>query len=795
MVGGQLISDTATVSGGTNPTGTVTFKLYGPDDATCANAPIFTSANRPLSGGTATSAAFMTTQVGTYRWRATYNGDANNNAVAGACNAANENVDVTKRSPEIATSLVGGGESGASITVLLGTAVHDTSTLTGATADAGGTVHYQVFDNANCTGTSIEAGLATVTNGVPGNSLNITFNNAGTFYWQADYSGDANNNAASSACNLETVTVSANIPAISTTASGSVQVGGTITDTAHLTGGFNPTGTITFKVFGPDDATCSATAVFIDLVTVNGNGDYASQPFTPTQAGTYRWIASYGGDGNNAAVSGACNDEGESVVVTTPNIHAVKLVKTNAGAFGPTSAANPGDKVTFQITVTNTGDADATNVPVSDDISALLAHGTYNNDCSNGCSFADETLTWTIPSLPKATGSVVLTFSITLSSSFPSGTTHLPNVVVVTGPGSNCEASSTDPDCDTDTIVQAGPLVHAEKLVAVNDEEPSHGGPAQPGDTLNYQIIVKNTGNAGATNVAVSDDIAAILAHADYNDDCSGGCTLDGTTLKWTIPSIAANGGSVTLTFSVTLDDTFPTGTTDLPNVVVVVGPGSNCPEVTQDPDCATDNAVATSSLTIDKSFTGNSAGTDPILNVPAAKVGDTLHYTLSYHGEGELTGAVITDVLPQGLQYVTGSAHGDSHFTFVSYTAATRTLTWTSAVLLDPETDETNEVDGAVTYDVKVLSSAPALPQPLTNVATIDSDQTGPDSDTASVAVLAPPLELTPPPTSTLSPETAPSNPGYALMLILLGVAGLALGIGFVTPVPERVRRRDPRD
>jgi hypothetical protein len=28
--------------------------------------------------------------------------------------------------------------------------------------------------------------------------------------------------------------------------------------------------------------------------------------------------------------------------------------------------------------------------------------------------------------------------------------------------------------------------------------------------------------------------------------------------------------------------------------------------------------------------------------------------------------------------------------------------------------------------------------------------------------------------------------------MLVLLGLAGLGLGIGFITPVPERVRRRD---
>jgi uncharacterized repeat protein (TIGR01451 family) len=193
-------------------------------------------------------------------------------------------------------------------------------------------------------------------------------------------------------------------------------------------------------------------------------------------------------------------------------------------------------------------------------------------------------------------------------------------------------------------------------------------------------------------------------------------------------------------------------------------------------------------------SITGNTAGTDPDLGVPAAKIGDMLHYTLTYHGAGPLTNAVITDVLPQGLQYTVGSAAGDAHFTFISYTPATRTLRWESATLLDPLEDDTNTVDGAVTYSVKVLASAPGFAQPLVNVATIDSDQTPPDSATAKVAVLAPPQELTPPPTSTLTPQDATSNPGFALMLILLGVAGLSLGIGFVTPAPARARRRDRR-
>src|SRR5574341_539600 len=43
VVGSGTISDTATLAGGYNPTGTITFNLYGPNDASCATS-IFSSA-------------------------------------------------------------------------------------------------------------------------------------------------------------------------------------------------------------------------------------------------------------------------------------------------------------------------------------------------------------------------------------------------------------------------------------------------------------------------------------------------------------------------------------------------------------------------------------------------------------------------------------------------------------------------------------------------------------------------------------------------------------------------------
>ena len=94
-IGGQ-VTDTATVTGRVSPVGgTVDFRLYGPDDATCARAPVYQSLGRPLSAaGTATAVPFTPPRSGVYRWRAFYSGDANNEAVTGPCNAVNETVTV-----------------------------------------------------------------------------------------------------------------------------------------------------------------------------------------------------------------------------------------------------------------------------------------------------------------------------------------------------------------------------------------------------------------------------------------------------------------------------------------------------------------------------------------------------------------------------------------------------------------------------------------------------------------------------------------------------------------------------
>ena len=87
------ISDTATLTSSVpgGPTGTVTFTLYAPGDTNCTGTPLVTTPGRPISGGTATSGDYYPPEGGgSYRWRASYSGDANHVALVAACNEPNE---------------------------------------------------------------------------------------------------------------------------------------------------------------------------------------------------------------------------------------------------------------------------------------------------------------------------------------------------------------------------------------------------------------------------------------------------------------------------------------------------------------------------------------------------------------------------------------------------------------------------------------------------------------------------------------------------------------------------------
>jgi hypothetical protein len=183
---GTAVTDTATVAGGLSPTGTVTFRLFTSNACTTQ---VGATSTKSLASGSATSDPFTPTSPGTYYWTAVYGGDANNNPATSACNAPNESVTITKASPIISTQASPGN--------LLGAPVRDVATLAGGLSPTG-TVTFRLFSDNSCA-----TQVFTSTNPLSGASATsdwFTPATSGTYWWMAAYSGDANNNGATSAC-------------------------------------------------------------------------------------------------------------------------------------------------------------------------------------------------------------------------------------------------------------------------------------------------------------------------------------------------------------------------------------------------------------------------------------------------------------------------------------------------------------------------------------------------------------------------------------------------------------------
>jgi hypothetical protein len=299
---GSPISDTATLSGAAaNAGGTITFHLFS--DAACTNE--ISTGLSPVSvngNGSYASGNFTPTTAGTYYWIANYSGDAFNASASTSCGDAGESTLVRAR-PLLTTS--------ATPSVTIGDPISDIATLSNATANAGGTITFHLFSDAACT-SEISAGFSPVTVNGNGsyNSGSFTPTAVGTYYWTASYSGDANNVSASTSCGDagEASVVNKAPSSIATAQSLRPQDTATISASA----GGTPTGSVTFSLFGPNDSTCSGSAVFTQTVSLSsGSAATSNSTFSVSSANadTYNWLVVYSGDATHDGATSACGTE------------------------------------------------------------------------------------------------------------------------------------------------------------------------------------------------------------------------------------------------------------------------------------------------------------------------------------------------------------------------------------------------------------------------------------------------------------------------------------------------------
>jgi len=450
---------------------------------------------------------------------------------------------------------------------------------------------------------------------------------------------------------------------------------------------------------------------------------------TPATCGTVDNTASMtyqGGSGSDDAF----------VTVNCPDVVLSKTADNSPILAGQTAS--------YTITVWNQGDGTAYNVVVTDNLPAGIDWSVDNQ----ACSIANGVLTCDLGDIAANADPISIVVS---GATSVADCGNLPNEA--TAAADNEAAADTENNTDdANIVVQCASisLVKTAGTAADGDEFVTEPG------TVTFTYLVTNTGTAALQNITLVDDNAT---PADTSDDVTVTC-----------PQSALAAGA------------WMTCTADLP---VGFGLRTNVAEVTASPVLgegqvsATDDAVVrVPQLTITKAITAGAPGGAPIVE------GDKVTYTLTYDlTNGPVDNGIITDVLPDGLTYLAGTATGSDEFTFVGYDDATRTLTWTAATVTK---------DGSVGYQVEAAVGSADLDQPLVNTATIDSDQTQPDSDTASVSV-GKVEELTPPPTSTI--DRAPeASAGNGLLLLLVAIVGFMLVAGVLAPTPARARRRNRR-
>jgi hypothetical protein len=197
--------------------------------------------------------------------------------------------------PEVvATSSVSVSDAGG---VYDGSAFPATATVTGVTGTLASTLEgvglALAYSRLNADGTATNLG-ATAPSA------------AGNYQVTATFPGSADYLPASATTAFTIATAS---PSLTTAVGPTVLYGSgaKLTDSATLSGPSGMTGTITFVLYDPNGAVLDT-----ETAAISGPGTYSTpHGYLPTQAGTYRWSARYGGDANN-------NPAGGGALPTTP---------------------------------------------------------------------------------------------------------------------------------------------------------------------------------------------------------------------------------------------------------------------------------------------------------------------------------------------------------------------------------------------------------------------------------------------------------------------------------------------
>ena len=296
--------------------------------------------------------------------------------------------------------------------------------------------------------------------------------------------------------------------------------------------------------------------------------------------------------------------------------------------------ALPGDVLTYEVSVANSGDLTAFNVQVDDTLPTFVSNVT---DISDSGALAAGHIIWNNLTIAGHT-TKTLTFKATVNAGLPAGTTVIHNVatlgcspVIVSLAAVVCPFTGTATD---DTSVTLNPTISIDKT-----------GPAttNPNSQITYNLAWTVGGNASATNAVITD---VIPTNTSFVSADNGG-TFAAGTVTWNLGTKApGSNGTVSVTVLVSPNATSQTiltntGSFDTDQNLPVTDTVTTTVLVPQV------LGISTPDLTIKKS-----------VNTELTNPGKTLTYTVvvTNVGDTDATNVEVTDELPDGFTFVEGN-------------------------------------------------------------------------------------------------------------------------------------------
>ncbi|MGD8575451.1 MAG: isopeptide-forming domain-containing fimbrial protein [Thiohalophilus sp.] len=503
----------------------------------------------------------------------------------------------------------------------------------------------------------------------------------------------------------------ANITAQVFEADGSTAVSGVLVEGTDYVSSFtgDPTCSLTLTMQTADAAVAPTQRLIITYEAELDLDNPQAQPLTNI-AGATEWFsldtAGAGATGQIRTYSRALTDgsllheDAHTVTSELPELSIQKTVDNVTSSQSPASTAQPGDTLSYTVTITNISDVPVTDFTLRDELDRLnttqskFAAGTLNiitlpsgtdvsdsNGGTNGTGLL-EIQNLNLDAQGGANDSLTFVYEVTLAPVLTNGSQVLNQAQVIIL--DSLTLDSDDPNIGgaedpTAVTINSAPAFEVWKTSQDLTDDPAT---LEAGDRLRYTITVKNTGTEDAVNVTLRDQIpgntsydpgSTTLNGSPVGDPSNGVSALESgmlinapenTTAGYLRADSSATTSNVsTITFDVIVDTNAVDGTV-ISNQGFVNGQGQGSGSFPEQPSDDPSTALV-DDPTIDVVGSVPLVDSQKIVSIVIdndgdgiVDPGDRLQYTIITTNFGALpaTGVVLTDAIPADTTYVPNS-------------------------------------------------------------------------------------------------------------------------------------------